>query len=136
MGTDVLVNTTFAFLAWGSDSDPGINQNLFIGVRGNASGDDVRCSARRSSTSGNATSVAYFSYGDSAAPATTVPAPLALGTTYRLTTVVRGPQVECSLGAARISMGGVPIVNGFLRIRVRNVALQIQSIVAYQLGAP
>ena len=59
-----------------------------------------------------------------------------LGTTYRLTTMVRGSQVECSIGAARISMAGVPTRNGFLQIRVRNVALRIQNIVAYQLGSP
>jgi hypothetical protein len=136
MGTDVLVNTTFAFLAWGSDSDPSINQNLFVGVRGSTSGDDVRCSARRSSSSGNATSVAYFSYGNSAAPATTIPAPLALGTTYRLTTMVRGSEVECGLGAARINMTGAPVLDGVIQIRVRNVALRIQNIVAYRLRSP
>ena len=64
MGTDVLVNTRFAFTAWGVDGDANLNQNLFIGVRGNSSnGEDVRCSARRASTGTNATSVAYFDYG-------------------------------------------------------------------------
>jgi hypothetical protein len=33
-------------------------------------------------------------------------------------------------------MTGVPIRSGFLQIRVRNVALRIQNIVAYQLGSP
>ena len=118
MGTDVLVNTRFTFINWGIDGDPDINQNLFIGVRGDSSnGDDVRCSARRASTGSNATSLAYFAYGDSAAPATTVPTAIGLGTSYRLTTMVRGSQVECSMGAARISMTGVPIRNGFLQIR-------------------
>jgi hypothetical protein len=136
MGTDVFVDTRFTFVAWGSDIDPSVNQNLFIGVRGNASGDDVRCSARRTSGSGNVTSVAYFSYANAAAPATTVPTPLDLGTAYRLTTMVRGPQIECGLGAARITMTGVPTVDGFLQIRIRNVSLHIQSIVAYKLGSP
>jgi hypothetical protein len=137
MGTDVLVNIRFTFVDWGSDSDPSVNQNLFFGVRGNAAnGDDVRCAARRSSSSGNVTSVAYFSYGNSSAPATTVPAPLDLGTTYRLTTMARGSQVECGLAAARISMTGVPTVNGFLQVRVRNIAVHIHDIVAYHLGSP
>jgi hypothetical protein len=35
MGTDVLVDTRFTFVEWGSDRDVGINQNLVIGVRGN-----------------------------------------------------------------------------------------------------
>jgi hypothetical protein len=137
LGTDVLVNTRFTFINWGVDGDPDVNQNLFIGVRGNASnGDDVRCAARRASTGDNATSVAYFRYGDADAPATTVPIAMALGATYRLTTMVRGTQIECSIGAARISMTGVPNRNGFLQVRVRNVALQVQNIVAYQLGSP
>jgi hypothetical protein len=137
MGTDVIVDTRFSFTAWGSDADPSINQNLFIGVRGDpANGDDVRCSARRSSGSGNPTSVAYFAYANASAPATTVPTPLALGTSYRLTTMVRGSQIECGLGTARINMGGVPSRDGFIQIRVRNVALRIQSIVAYKLGSP
>jgi hypothetical protein len=33
-------------------------------------------------------------------------------------------------------MTGVPIRNGFLQIRIRNIALRIQNIVAYQLGSP
>jgi hypothetical protein len=33
-------------------------------------------------------------------------------------------------------MAGAPTVSGFLQIRVRNVALRIQNIVAYQLGSP
>jgi hypothetical protein len=137
MGTDVLVNTRFTFINWGIDGDPDVNQNLFIGVRGNSSnGDDVRCAARRSSTGSNATSVAYFAYGDSAAPATTVPTAIDLGTSYRLITMVQGSQVECSMGAARISMTGVPTRTGFLQIRIRNVALRIQNIVAYQVGSP
>jgi hypothetical protein len=137
MGTDVLVNTRFTFINWGIDGDPDINQNLFIGVRGNSSnGDDLRCAARRASTGSNATSVAYFAYGDAAAPATTVPTAMGLGTSYRLITMVRGSQVECSIGAARISMTGAPIRSGFLQIRIRNVDLRIQNIVAYQLGSP
>jgi hypothetical protein len=137
MGTDVLVDTRFTFVAWGSDSDPSVNQNLFIGVRGNAgSGDDVRCAARRSSSSGNETSVAYFEYGDSSAPSTTMAAPMVLGTPYRLTTAARGPRAECGVGSVRISAAGVPVVDGFLRIRVRNVALRVHNIVAYKLGAP
>ena len=83
MGTDVLVNTRSTFINWGINGDPDINQNLFIGVRGNSSnGDDVRCAARRAGTGSDATSVAYFAYGDSAAPATTVPTAIALGTSY------------------------------------------------------
>jgi hypothetical protein len=137
MGTDVLVDTRFTFINWGVDGDPDVNQNLFIGVRGDSSnGDDVRCAARRASTGSNATSVAYFAYGDAAAPATTVATTLDLGTSYRLTTMVLGSQIECGIGAARISMPGVPTRNGFLQIRVRNVALRIQTIVAYQLGSP
>jgi hypothetical protein len=137
MGTDVVVNTRFAFSAWGVDGDADVNQNLFISVRGNASNDDdVRCSARRASTGGNVTSVAYFSYGEAPAPALTIPTPLALGTSYKLTTMVRGSQLECSIGTAKITATGVPVRNGFLRIRVRNIGLRIQSIVAYQLGSP
>jgi hypothetical protein len=137
MGTDVLVNTRFTFVRWGVDGDPNLNQNLFIDVRRNSSTDeDVRCSARRGSTGGNPTSVAYFQYSESGQPATTVPTPIALGTSYRLTTMVRGSQVECTLGAARISMGGVPVRNGTLQIRVRNIAVHVQNIVAYQLGSP
>jgi hypothetical protein len=138
MGTDVLVNTTFTVLEWGSDSDTSVNHNLFIGLRGNATNDDdVRCSARRSSSSGHVTSLAYFKYGDSDMPATTVPAAIALGTTYRLTTAARGSQVQCGMGAAAITATGVPSRNGFLRIRVRNVFdLRIQNIVAYQLASP
>jgi hypothetical protein len=136
MGTDVLVNTTFAFTAWGVDGNPNINQNLFIGVRGNANDEDVRCSARRASTGGNATSVGYFRYADANTPADTVDTTLALGTTYRLTTMVRGPQIECRIGTARLSATGVPTVNGFLRIRVRNIGLRIRNIVAYRLGSP
>lgn len=138
MGTHVLVNTRFTFVKWGVDGDADVNQNLFIGVRGNASnGDDVRCSARRASTGANTTSVAYFEHGDASAPATTVPTPLLLGTSYRLITMVRGSEIECSIGAARINMSGVPTVNnGFLQIRVRNIAVHIQNIVAYQLAAP
>ena len=37
MGTDVLVNTSFTFTAWGIDGNANLNQNLFIGVRGNSS---------------------------------------------------------------------------------------------------
>jgi hypothetical protein len=137
MGTDVVVNARFAFIHWGTDGDANLNQNLFIGVRTNASTDeDVRCSARRASTGANLTSVAYFAYGNSTAPATTVPAALALGTTYRLNTMVRGGQIECTVGAARLSSTGVPVRNGLLQIRVRNVALRIQNVVAYQLGPP
>jgi hypothetical protein len=138
MGTNVLVNTRFTFTAWGVDGDADINQNLFIGLRGgdDDDDDDVRCSARRASTGGNATSVAYFKYGADVAPATTGPTPMSLGTTYRLTAAVRGSQVECGLEASRISAVGVPVVNGFLRIRVRNIAVRIQNIVAYRLGSP
>jgi hypothetical protein len=137
MGADVLVDTRFTFIAWGVDGDPDVNQNLFIGVRGDSSsGDDVRCAARRASTGGNPTSVAYFAYGDSNAPATTVPTVLDLGTSYRLITAVLGSQIDCSIGAARISMPGVPSRDGFLQIRVRNLALRIQSIAAYKLGSP
>jgi hypothetical protein len=137
MGTDVVVNTRFAFSAWGVDGDANVNQNLFISVRGNAATDeDARCSARRASTGGNATSVAYFSYGEAPAPALTIPTPLTLGTSYRLTTMVRGSQLDCSIGAAKINATGLPVRNGFLRIRVRNIGLHIQSIVAYQLGSP
>jgi hypothetical protein len=137
MGTDVLVSTRFLFTAWGVDGNSNVNQNLFIGVRGNADNDDdVRCSARRASTGGNATSVAYFKYADASAPVTTVPAPMTLGTSYRLITMVRGSQIECSIGSAKITGSGVPVVNGFLRIRIRNIALQIQNIVAYRIGSP
>ena len=93
IGTDVLVDTRFTFIDWGIDGDADMNQNLFIGVRGDSSnGDDVRCAARRASTGSNATSVAYFAYGDDAAPATTVPTALGLGTSYRLTTMVLVPR--------------------------------------------
>jgi hypothetical protein len=137
MASDVVVNASFTFTSWGVDGNPNLNQNLFIVMRRNASTDeDVRCSARRASTGGNATGVAYFQYGNSAEPATTVPTPLTLGTTYRLTTMVRGSQIDCSLGAAKINMTGVPIHNGFLQIRVRNIAVRVHNIVAYQLGPP
>jgi hypothetical protein len=97
----------------------------------------VRCAARRSSSNGNVTSVAYFKYGDSTASATTVPTPIDHGTSYRLTTLARGSQFEGRLGtAAKISVAGVPSLNGLLQIRVRNIALHIHDIVAYQLGSP
>jgi hypothetical protein len=138
MGTNVLVNTRFTVLEWGRDGNADVNQNLFIRMRGDAStDDDVRCSARRASTDGNVTSLGYFSYGMEERPATTVATPIALGTTYRLTTMVRGSQLECSLGTARISVSDVPTSRGFLSIRIRNVFdLRIQNIVAYQLGSP
>ena len=135
MGTDVVVDTRFTFTAWGRDGDPDVNQNLFIGVRAASTDEDVRCSARRSSTTG-ATSLAYFKHSDASAPATTVPTPLELGSTYQLLTTVRGSQIECGIGTAKINMTGVPSVNGFVQIRVRNIALQIRSIVAYKLGSP
>ncbi|HEY0708740.1 MAG TPA: hypothetical protein VGG33_18175 [Polyangia bacterium] len=138
MATDVVVNTTFSFVGWGNDNDASINQNLFVCVRGDDDDDedDVRCSARRSSASPNSTSVAYFAYGDAVSPATTMPITLALGTTYRLTTLARGTQVECGIGSAKINMGGVPSVNGFVRIRVRNIGVAVRNVVAYKLGSP
>jgi hypothetical protein len=143
MGIDVLVNTRFTFVKWGVDGDPNTNQNLFIGVRGTPDdGDaddedeDVRCSARRASTDGNTTSVAYFRYGNSDTLASSVPTPLVLGTPYQLTTMVRGSQGACSIGAARINLTGVASHEGFLQIRVRNIAVHIQSIVAYRFGPP
>jgi hypothetical protein len=136
MGTDVFVSTRFTVVKWGSDSDPDVNQNLFIGVRVASNGDDVRCAARRTSSSGNVTSLSYLKYGDAIAPVTVVPTPIDLGTSYRLTTLVRGPQIECGLGPARINMTGVPVVSGSLQIRARNITLHVQSIVAYQLGSP
>lgn len=136
MAADVLVNTRFAVTAWGMDGNANLNQNLFVGVRGQSNDDDVRCSARRASTGGNATSLAYFEHGNDLSPALTVPTPMTLGTTYRLTTKVRGPDIECIMGAARISESDVPDDSGFLRIRVRNIALRIQNIVAYRIGSP
>jgi hypothetical protein len=137
MGTNVLVNTRFAFINWGVDGDPKINQNLFIGVRRDDGADkDVRCSARRASTGGNATSVAYFEYTTDLQPAATMPTPLALRTTYRLTTMVQGTQIECTLGTAKLTRTGVPFQPGSLQIRVRNIAVRVLNIVAYQLGSP
>jgi hypothetical protein len=136
MVTDVLVNTRFRFTAWGVDGNATVNQNLFIGVRGEDDGDDVRCSARRISVAPYTTSVGYFAHGEEDAPATTVPTPLALGTPYSLITMVRGSQIECSMLATKISASGVPNINGVIQIRIRNVALQIQSIAAYRIGSP
>jgi hypothetical protein len=136
-GSDVLVNTRFTFTRWGVDGNATLNQNLFIGVRRSDSAKkDIRCSARRASTGGNATSVAYFEYGDSGEPATTAPTPMALGTTYRLTTLARGSQLECSIGAARISVPDVLVQTGALQLRVRNISVRVQNIVAYRLGSP
>jgi hypothetical protein len=80
--------------------------------------------------------VAFFKYGDPSEPVTTVPTTMDLGTTYRLATQVRGSQVQCSIGAAKIDMTDAPIPSGFLQIRVRNISLRIQNIVAYRLGSP
>ena len=136
MGSDVVVRTRFTFTKWGVDGNADINQNLFVGVRAASTDEDVRCSARRTSTNGNVTGVAYFSFGNSDAPATTSPTPLDLATPYQLTTLVQGAQVECSIGATKISAGGAPIRSGFFQIRVRNIALHVQSIIAYQIGSP
>ena len=137
MGSDVLVNTTFAFTAWGVDGDSGLNQNLFIGVRVDPdTDDDVRCSARRASTGGNPTSVAYFRYGYDDEPTSTLSTPMTLGTTYRLTTRVEGPKIDCSIGGSKLSADGVPTMNGFVQIRIRNIALRIQNIVVYRIGSP
>ena len=57
-------------------------------------------------TGSNDTSVAYFAYAVAAAPATTVPTVMDLGTSYRLTTMVRGSQIDCSIGDAKISATG------------------------------
>lgn len=137
MGTNVLVNTRFTFTSWGVDGNPTLNQNLFIAVRRDSGQDkDLRCSARRASTGGNTTSVAYFEFATDREPAATTPIPLALGTSYRLTTTARGPQMECRLGFAAVGASGVPVLNGPLQIRVRNIAVRIHDIVAYQLGSP
>jgi hypothetical protein len=136
MATDVLVNTRFRFVAWGVDGNADINQNLFIGVRGESDGDDVRCSARRDSVRPNPTSVGYFRHGYATTPTTTVETPLALATSYSLITMVRGADIECRLGATKINMSGVPNINGFIQIRIRNIALHIQSVTAYRIGSP
>ena len=138
MATDVLVNTRFRFVAWGVDGNKDINQNLFIGVRAESDGDDVRCSARRDSILPNPTSVGYFRHGYATTPTTTVETPLALATNYSLITMVRGPNIECRIGATKINMTGVPedIEDGFIQLRVRNIALHIQSIAAYRIGSP
>jgi hypothetical protein len=136
MATDVLVNTRFRFLAWGVDGNKDINQNLFIGVRAESDGDDVRCSARRDSILPNPTSVGYFRHGYATTPTTTVDTPLALATNYSLITMVRGPDIECRIGATKISMTGVPdVIDGSIQLRIRNIALQIQSIAAYRIGS-
>ena len=133
--TDVLVDTRFNFVAWGVDGDPTKNQNLFIGVRSTSSGGaDVRCSARRSSVSPYTTSVAYFRYDYADNPTTTSPAPMSLGTPYRLLTMVRGQQIQCRLAGAMITADGVPDQSGTVQLRIRNVALHIQSIAAYRFG--
>jgi hypothetical protein len=137
MGTDVFVDTRFTFTAWGVDGDAKVNQNLFVDVRGDErEDDDIRCSARRSSVKPNQTSVAYFDYGDSSEPEITITTPLELGMPYRLTTKAHGSELECAIGDAKINVSGVPIEDGYLQLRVRNVALRVHNIAAYQLGAP
>ena len=96
----------------------------------------MRCSARRASTGGNATSVAYFKYGDDEKPATTIATPINLGTSYRLTTMVRGSQFECSIGAAKINVAACPSATACFRSAFATSAVRVHNIVAYQLGSP
>jgi hypothetical protein len=135
--TDVLVNTRFRFVAWGIDGNKAINQNLFVGVRADSNGDDVRCSARRDSIRPNPTSVGYFRHGYADEPTTTVETTLQLATNYSLITLVRGPDIECRIGATKINMTGVPVdTDGYIQLRIRNIAVHIQSIAAYRIGSP
>jgi hypothetical protein len=135
--TDVLVAAKFTFVAWGVEGDATKNMNLFICARGDSQQRDVRCSARRSAVSPFTTSVGYFDHGDANTPEATLDTPLGLGTPYTLTTMVRGSQIECGIGAAKLNRSGVPNVNnGFIQIRVRNVRLHVHSIAAYRIGSP
>ncbi|HEY0713782.1 MAG TPA: hypothetical protein VGF45_13975, partial [Polyangia bacterium] len=90
----------------------------------------------RNSTAPNTTSVAYFEHGDPASPVATVPIPFALGSPYRITTLVQGGRIECVIDAAKISRTGVPSLNGAIRLRVRNLGVSIKNVVAYNVGAP
>jgi hypothetical protein len=137
VATDVLVSARFTFVAWGVEGDATKNMNLFVCVRGDNQERDVRCSARRSAVSPFTTSVGYFDHGDPDTPEATKDTPLGLATPYTLNTMVRGPQIECGIGAAKINASGVPnVTNGFIQIRARNVALRVHSIAAYRIGSP
>lgn len=132
MGNDVFVAAKLTITGW---VDASANHDLWIGVRGDAtSGDDARCSARRSSS--NVTSLAYFSYGNSDAPYTTMSASLELGTGYELTAFAHGTQMACGLGSAQLGASNLPSQDGFLQIRARNIRVEIDSVVAYRIGAP
>jgi hypothetical protein len=136
MATDVLVNTRFTFVAWGVEGDATKNMNLFVCVRGDDDEDDVRCSARRSAVSPFTTSVGYFRHGFVDSPTNMKDTPLVLATPYSLITMVRGSQIECGIGSTKLNATGVPIVtDGFIQIRVRNVALHVHSIIAYRIGS-
>jgi hypothetical protein len=127
---DVLVLVNFELVRWSAADE---NRNLWVGVRGDAADNAYRCSVRRDSD--GQTMIAFFTFGDISAPASTQALSIDVGSTYRLAARAQGTEMECRVGSSSLIQGSIMSAAGLIEIRARRAAVRLHSAVAYRLGS-